>query len=116
MKNLTSLIKENNETKKYKYTATVLIEGNVIAMSESDAGELVDKEIDTITNMVSYEIGNIEEVQSGVQENFLEGADDEEIAQSTYNDIITAYEDKTANMKDYYKAMVATRLRMYFNK
>jgi hypothetical protein len=116
MKNLSSLIKENSETKKYKYIATVTVEGTVTAMSEGDAGELVDKEIDTIENVTDYKIDSIDEVETGVQENFLDGPNDEEIAEAAYNKIIRCYEFETSAMSDYYKAMAATKLRMYFNK
>ena len=73
MKNLSSLIKENSETKKYKYTATVTVEGTVTAMSEGDAGELVDKEIDTIENVTDYKIDSIDEVETGVGANRARG-------------------------------------------
>ena len=114
MKNLTSLIKENSETKKYKYTATVVVEGNVTAMSEGDAGELVDKEIDTIANVVDYKIDKIDEVEVGVQENFLEGTSDEEVAESIYKQVVDCYEKEIGTVSDYYKAMINTKLNMYF--
>lgn len=115
MKNLTSLIKENNETKKYKYTATVVVEGNVTAMSEGDAGELADKEIDTIDNVVSYQIDNIEEVESTVQENTLGGLSDDDVAESIYKQVVDCYEREIGEVTDYYKAMINAKLRMYFD-
>ena len=115
MKNLTSLIKENSETKKYKYTATVVVEGNVTAMSEGDAGELVDKEIDSIPNVVNYEITKIDEVETGVQENSLGGLSDEDVAESIYKQVVDCYEREIGEVTDYYKAMITTKLRMYFD-
>lgn len=115
MKNLTSLIKENNETKKYKYTATVVVEGNVTAMSEGDAGELADKEIDTIDNVVSYQIDNIEEVESTVQENTLGGLSDDDVAESIYKQVVDCYEREIGEVTDYYKAMINAKLCMYFD-
>jgi len=116
MKNLTSLIKENNETKKYKYTATVTVEGNVTAMSEGDAGELVDKEIDTIPNVTNYVIDTIDEVETGVQENSLGGLSEEDVADSIYKQVVDCYEREIGEVSDYYKAMINGRLQMYFNK
>lgn len=116
MKNLTSLIKENNETKKYKYKATVIVEGTVTAMTEGDAGELADKEIDKIANVTDFKIDEIDEIETGVKENFIEDSDDEEIANAAYNEIIAMYEKSVTDMKDYYVAMVTTRLRMYFDE
>jgi len=116
MKNLSSLIKENSETKKYKYTATVTVEGTVTAMSEGDAGELVDKEIDTIENVTDYKIDSIDEVENTVQENSLGELSQDEIAESIYKQVIDCYEREIVELSDYYKAMVATKLRMYFNK
>lgn len=119
MKNLTSLIKENSETKKYKYTATVVVEGNVTAMSEGDAGELVDKEIDTIANVVDYKIDKIDEVEVGVQENFEEfdGHAPEVVVEKLYNDIIEMYETakEDAGLTDYHYAMLTGKLKMYFS-
>jgi hypothetical protein len=120
MKNLTSLIKENSETKKYKYTATVVVEGNVTAMSEGDAGELVDKELDTIANVVNYKIDSIDEIESGVQENFdqFDGHAPEVIVEKLYNDIIDIFEtaQTEAGLTDYHHAMLRGKLKMYFEQ
>lgn len=64
MKTLSELIKENESSKKFKYNATVQVEGHVYAENEGNAGELVDKEMDLIPGLVSYEIINIEEDSS----------------------------------------------------
>lgn len=61
MRKLSDLIKENESTKKFKYNATVTVEGSVFAENEGNAGELIDKEMDTVQGMVNYEIINIEE-------------------------------------------------------
>lgn len=115
MKNLTSLIKENNETKKYKYTATVTVEGNVTAMSEGDAGELVDKEIDTIPNVVNYEISTIEEIENEVTENVVGNSDDTDV-DNAYNAMLRIYTDAILDMKPYHEAMLNAKLRMFFDK
>lgn len=59
MRKLSDIIKENESNKEFKYSATVKVEGTVIAASEGEAGELVDKEMDTIPGMINYEIDNI---------------------------------------------------------
>lgn len=61
MKTLSEIIKENENNKKFKYNASVVIEGHVYANSEGDAGELIDKEMDAIPGFVSGEVINIAE-------------------------------------------------------
>lgn len=118
MKNFSTLITENEQTKKYKFTATVKVEGAVTAMSEGDAGELADKELDTIPGFISGQIDNIEVVETGVKEDFTAGevSEDDKVAQD-FRDIISLYEDKVSSYdKDYYIAMLNTKLNMYFSK
>lgn len=64
MKKFSDLVKENESKKVFKYTVKVDIEGTVMASSEAEAGELIDKEMDTIPGMVNYEIGNISQEAS----------------------------------------------------
>lgn len=68
MKTLSQIIQENENNKKFKYNASVLVEGHVYANSEGDAGELIDKEMDSIPGFVSGEIINISEETS---ENYI---------------------------------------------
>lgn len=68
MKTLSQIIQENENNKKFKYNASVLVEGHVYANSEGDAGELIDKEMDSIPGFVSGEIINIAEEAS---ENYI---------------------------------------------
>lgn len=63
MKKLTDLIKESESNKPFNYQATVIVEGVVYSDSEGSAGELVDKEMDEIPGMISYELINISEEQ-----------------------------------------------------
>jgi len=59
MKKFTDIIKEEQSTQDYKWTATVQVSGIVKASSEGAAGELIDKELDEINGMVTYQIENI---------------------------------------------------------
>lgn len=116
MKNFSSLITENEQTKKYKYNATVKVEGIVTAMSEGDAGELADKELDTIPGIISGEIDNIEAIGSEVKEDFAAGeiTEDDKV-EFAFQDIITLYGNKCATFdSEYYIAMLTAKLKQYF--
>ncbi len=62
MKKFSDLINENNTEKTYSYEATVKVKGEVKAASEGDAGELVDKEMDSIAGLEDYTIDKIDEI------------------------------------------------------
>lgn len=119
MKNFSSLIKENNETNTYKYNATVVVEGTVIAMNDGDAGELVDKTIDSIPGVVDFTMNSldIQEKTETTSENILLGDErsPDEKVEFAFNTIIKTFTDNVADMTDYHKAMLATQLKMYFN-
>lgn len=63
MKKFTEIIKENESVREYQWTATIEISGKVTASSEGNAGEMIDKEIDQIEGMVSYQINTINEIK-----------------------------------------------------
>jgi len=115
MKNLSSLITENEQTKKYKYTATVIVEGEVTAMSEGDAGELADKELDTIEGFVSGQIDDLSVVESEIKESVI-GANAQEQADSVFEEIIEFITVKTEKFTDYHKAMIYAKLKQFIDK
>lgn len=115
MRNFTQLIKENDENKTYKYVANVKIEGEVTASSEGDAGELVDKEIDTIDGVVDYKIESLDEVVGEVKESTILESNEEMIMLEAYNKVIEEFQDALEVLpSDYYKAMLREKLIMYF--
>lgn len=69
MKKFTDIINEQESRKDFKYIANVKVEGTVTAASEGEAGELVDKEMDTIPGMIDYQIENIDEVTNETKVN-----------------------------------------------
>jgi hypothetical protein len=69
MRKFSDLIKEQEGSKEYKYTANVVVEGKVVAASEGEAGGLVDKEMDAIPGMINYEINNIIDATTQIGEN-----------------------------------------------
>lgn len=60
MKKFSEKIKESQETKTYKYVVTATIEGTVTASSDSEAGELVDKEMDEISSITDYQMDQLD--------------------------------------------------------
>ena len=101
------------QTKNYKFKATVVVEGTVTALNEGDAGELADKELDKIPGFISGQIDNIEAIDAPVVENNL-GNDEEATALAAFDEIVNLYNSKIEGMKDYYAAMLTTKLRMFF--
>jgi hypothetical protein len=116
MRNLTELIKEQDETKTYKYMATVKIEGTVVANSESNAGELVDSVIDSIDNVVDYEMNSLNVVETVKESAQLNNTEEEEM-NIAYNNIIAMYETKKNSIEtDYHKLVLKAKLEQYFNR
>lgn len=122
MKNFSQLIKENDENKSFKYTATatVTITGNVNATNEGDAGYMIDSDLEpgnTITGeIVNYEIASIDEVPAEFNENILNddlNSDDKVVELS--KDVLKMLDDKITsyNLTDYYKSMLLSIIRNY---
>jgi len=122
MKNFSQLIKENDENKSFKYTATatVTITGNVNATNEGDAGYMIDSDLEpgnTITGeIVNYEINSIDEVPTEFNENILNddlNSDDKVVELS--KDVLKMLDDKITsyNLTDYYKSMLLSIIRNY---
>ena len=115
MKSLSELINENENNKTYKYVVDVKIEGTVTAGSEGDAGELVDKEIDKIDGVVDYKIASIDKTDDKVEEAaLLEGVSDELYVEQMYTQIANMYNESVDSLSPYYKAMLRTKLEMFF--
>jgi len=119
MRNFSQLIKENDENKSFKYTATatVSITGNVNATNEGDAGYMIDSDLEPGNNVtgeiLNYEIVSIDEVPTDFNENVL-NEDNDILAASLYREIMDIINDKVKNnnnLTDYYKAMILTKLR-----
>jgi hypothetical protein len=107
MKKFSQVLNENESLKTYKYTATVEVEGTVRAHSEGEAGELMDKELDKITSMVSYQPGTIEEVESPVQESVINmGADINVISE----DLVKHISESMKNLSDEERLILMDRL------
>jgi len=68
MKKFSDKINENNSLKNYNYKMQIDVEGNIVAESEGDAGEMVDKLVDEIgaanesINVTNYMINVIDEI------------------------------------------------------
>lgn len=68
IKKFNELVKENESTKRYKYTATIQVEGYVSAMSESDAGEMADAEINKVEGLMDYKLITLDEVKDNLEQ------------------------------------------------
>ena len=118
MRNFSQLIKENDENKSFKYTATatVTITGNVNATNEGDAGYMIDSDLEPGTNVtgeiLNYEIVSIDEVPTDFNENIIAANGDDQ-AQILFDEILNNTNEKieSSNLQDYYKAMILTKLR-----
>lgn len=111
IKSLSSLIKENSEIKKYKYTAQVTVEGDVTSMSESDAGEEIDALLADIPNVTDFKIISMDEVENiEIVENGLNTMDQDDVAAEAFLSIVAFIKEQTKDMAPYYQAMVYTRL------
>lgn len=121
MRNFSQLIKENDENKSFKYTATatVSITGNVNATNEGDAGYMIDSDLEPGTNVtgeiVNYEIVSIDEIPTEFSENIIAANGDDQ-AEMLYNEIVNYINEKieSSNLQDYYKSAVLTKLRTQF--
>lgn len=116
MKNLSSLITENDQTKKFKFTATVIVDGEVTAANVGDAGELADKQLDKITGFVSGQIDNIASVESEVKENLSDLSNPVDVAIQAYETVVNTYNNVKDGLTDYQLAELDIRMNSTFNK
>jgi hypothetical protein len=124
MKKFSDLINENENLKKYKFVANLKVEGTVEAFDEGSAGEEVDKEIDQmtqyVTNVTTYEIESIDEMQmleeNVVIEKPLLNEDPEVQIDKEIKDIFDLVESKLNKYSEYEKNLFKLKLLEKINK
>ena len=116
MQKLTDLIKENDETKTYKYVAEVTVEGTVTASSEGDAGDAADKEIDAIEGVTNFKMTSLDEIDAVKEDaDILLNDDADERMREVYQDIVELFENSIATMTTYHETTLVAQLTDYLN-
>lgn len=68
MNKFTKVMEAEASVRRYKYTATVQVNGVVQALNESDANQQADNLLGTIPGVDTWEVVNVEETQEAVLE------------------------------------------------
>jgi len=113
MKNLTDLIKENNENKKFKYVATVV--GMVISSDEIEATEDAIKNIDMIDGLIDVNMVSIEEdstIESIQAQGIRESHEAKYIVDEIYNTVMSRLADVSEEEKKEIISLLRFKLKV----